>query len=366
METQLAPVSMPRIRYARKRDEFYEALAKRVNTYFAERNLTKYATAAMYGKIFFLTAMWFSGFALIMSNQFAGWALIGLQVAWHFTMFLMSVGIAHDGSHQAISRKKWINQFCYYVFDFVGINSYFWEYNHIQSHHNAPNIPFYDSAIHSFAFFRLHPRSKWYPIHRYQHYYIFVLYSMATLFKVFYLDFFSLRRKRIGAIDMDHHEPEKILWLFFTKAFVIGATLVLPLWILDAPVWQILTGYILGHLISGLALGVIFMVTHLCDYTTWPYPDDNGVIDNSFAQHIMETTSDFAPNNRIVTWIAGGLNIHVAHHLFPRISQIHLPALAKIVKEVATEYEVPYKVYPSIWAAVRSHIRVIKELGEEE
>ena len=67
-------------------------------------------------------------------------ALIGLQVAWHMVMFLMSVGIAHDGTHHAYSTNERINKLFAGVFDFIGINSDMWEYNHILSHHNAPNV----------------------------------------------------------------------------------------------------------------------------------------------------------------------------------------------------------------------------------
>ena len=110
-------------------------------------------------------------------------------------------------------------------------------------------------------------------------------------------------------------------------------------------------------------LGVIFQVTHVSNHSTWPEPDQNGVISNSFARHIMETTSDFCPYNKIVTWISGGLNNHVAHHLFPGISQIHLPALTKIVKETARKYNVPYKEYPTVWSALTSLFETLKKLG---
>ena len=357
---------LPLIRYSQKEEPFAKAMRERVNAYFRDQNLSKFANPRMVGKALFQVFLWVGLYALIISNQFQGWSLFFLQLAFYFTVFLVSVGIAHDGSHDAFSANPKVNSTMNCVFDFIGINSYMWDFNHIKSHHNVPNIPLYDSAIDSFKLFRFHPRATYFRFHQYQQYYIPVIYACATLFKIFFLDFFSFSRKRIGFIKMEAHSRREILWLVATKLVVITYMLVLPLAILDAPAWQIILGFLCGNFVAGIALGVIFQVTHLSDYTSWPEPDKDGIIDNSFARHILETTSDFCPYNRVVTWVAGGLNNHVAHHLFPDISQIHLPALTKIVKATAAEYGVPYKAYPTVGAALKSHFYTLKKLGEAE
>ncbi len=356
-------IHFPTIKYSKREESFFRAMRERVNSYFRDNNLTKFATPWMVGKATVQFVLWVGIYALIISNNFQGWSLFLLQIAFYFTIFLVSVGIAHDGSHNAYSSKAIVNKVMNSVFDFIGINSYMWDFNHIKSHHNVPNIPLYDSAIDSFKLFRFHPKAKYFKFHKYQHIYIFGIYSFATLFKIFFLDFFSFRRKRIGFLKMQKHSLKNILWLIFTKFVVISYTLILPLIILDAPTWQILLGFLCGNLIAGIMLGVIFQVTHISNHSTWPEPDINGVIDNSFARHIMDTTADFCPQNKVITWISGGLNNHVAHHLFPGISQIHLPALTKIVKETAKEYNIPYKEYPTVWSALSSHFETLKKLG---
>lgn len=354
----------PPIRYTIKEEAFSRAMREKVSAYFRNNNLSKFANMAMVGKAIFQFLLWLGLYALIISNQFQGWSLFFLQIAFYFTIFLVSVGIAHDGSHNAFSANPRVNKVMNTVFDFIGINSYMWDFNHIKSHHNVPNIPLYDSAIDSFKLFRFHPRAQYYRFHQYQHWYILGIYACATMFKIFFLDFFSFSRNRIGFIKMEEHSRREVLWLICTKIVVISYMLILPLLLLDAPAWQILLGFLCGNLVAGIALGVIFQVTHLSTYSSWPEPDEKGLIQNSFARHIMETTSDFCPYNRVVTWVAGGLNNHVAHHLFPGISQIHLPALTKIVEETAKEYQVPYKAYPTVASALSSHFKTLKKLGE--
>ena len=118
----------------------------------------------------------------------------------------------------------------------------------------------------------------------------------------------------------------------------------------------------LGHVVCGIAIGVIFQTTHLHERTTFPEPNADGRPAGSFAQHVLKTTAEFSTENPLVSWIAGGLNLHVTHHLFPRVSQVHLPALSRIVRETARELGAPYVEY-TLFGAVRSHLRTLKRLG---
>lgn len=358
--------ALPLLKYTVKEGAFLRDCRERVNRYFSQQQKGKLADSRMYGKTFVLFSLWIGLYLWMLSGAATGWMLLALQVAWHFSMFLMSVGIAHDGTHNAYSKRKWVNRIFSGVFDYIGINSDMWEFNHIHSHHRAPNVPVYDSAIFSLSLFRFHPKAPYHPFHRYQHRYIFVVYALSTLFKLFVLDFFSFTRKRIGFLTMQKHPVSKWAYLIFTKTVVVGYTLVIPLLVTDAPAWQVTAGFLLGHMISGIALGVIFQVTHLHRFTTWPEPDGAGNIHSSFSEHVLATTADFCAGSRLVTWVSGGLNIHVAHHLFPKISQVHLIPLARIVKETAAAHGLPYYCYDSIWQAVRSHLYTLKMLGKAE
>ena len=355
-----------RIQFISKEDPFYEVLCERVNSHFKNVDQSILASPNMIGKVIFLFVLFTGLYGLFISNLVEGWLLFFVQIAFYFSLFLVSVGIAHDGSHNAFSNRKWINKTFTMVFDLIGVNSFMWEFNHIESHHRMPNVPKYDSAIDSFKLFRFHPRADYFPIHKFQHLYIPIIYAFSTLFKVFVLDFYSFSRRKIGTEHMKKITRKNLIWLMITKIFVFGYMLVIPLVVLDAPTWQILAGFFCGHFVAGLVLGIVFMVTHVCDHSIWPEPDEYGIIHNSFARHILETTSDFCPQNRLLTWIAGGLNNHVAHHLFPRISQIHLPEVTKIVRQTAKEFDVKYKEYPTLYSAIRSHQFTLKKLGQSK
>jgi linoleoyl-CoA desaturase len=93
------------------------------------------------------------------------------------------------------------------------------------------------------------------------------------------------------------------------------------------------------------------------------YGNDANKIENEWAIHQVETTANFAMNNKIISWLVGGLNYQVEHHLYPKISHIHYPQISKIVRETCDEMQVKYNAFPSFWRAILSHYGYLKLLG---
>ena len=76
-----------------------------------------------------------------------------------------------------------------------------------------------------------------------------------------------------------------------------------------------------------------------------------------------QTTVDFARKSRVVTWLLGGLNFQIEHHLFPRICHVNYPAISKIVEDTCREFGVRYAAHKSFWAGLASHYRWLRHLG---
>jgi linoleoyl-CoA desaturase len=53
----------------------------------------------------------------------------------------------------------------------------------------------------------------------------------------------------------------------------------------------------------------------------------------------------------------------VEHHLFPRVSHVHYPAISKIVKQICSEFNVSYNEFPTMRKAIFSHFKMMKQLG---
>jgi linoleoyl-CoA desaturase len=91
--------------------------------------------------------------------------------------------------------------------------------------------------------------------------------------------------------------------------------------------------------------------------------EETGKLEDEWAIHQLKTTANFAPRSKVISWLVGGLNFQVEHHLFPKISHIHYPEISKIVKQACAEFNVPYIEYPKMHQAIASHVNFLKQMG---
>lgn len=355
---------LKKIKYGDIDKNFYNVLKERVDAYFERTNQTRFANWEMHIKTILLLVLMCGSYALIISNRVADFAIIPLQIFFHIISFVMWIGIAHDAHHDAYTPNRTFNKFLLFLGDITGVSSFLMDYNHVKAHHTSVNIPDHDVSIDSFGIMRFHPSVTWKPIHRYQHIYIWVLYCISSIFKLFIFDFFSLNRKSIGSFKVMGLRWYHFIYMIVMKSFAIFYSVILPIMLIDTAPWIIITGFVVGHMLSGAVLGLVFQVTHLCDYSLFTEPDADEKLKNSFAIHVLENTSTFSPKSYFMTWFTGGLNHHTIHHVFPTICQSHFIHLTPILRETAKEYGVPFKEYPTFWEALKSHYYMLKKLGE--
>ena len=132
----------------------------------------------------------------------------------------------------------------------------------------------------------------------------------------------------------------------------------------NMPFLQVFVGFLLMHFVAGNILTTVFQLAHTVEGTEFPLPNEEGVIENEWAIHQLQTTVNFSKKNKWLSWYVGGLNFQIEHHLFPKISHIHYPAISKIVEQTAKEFNLPYHENESFFSALRSHIRILKRIGK--
>ena len=95
-------------------------------------------------------------------------------------------------------------------------------------------------------------------------------------------------------------------------------------------------------------------------------PDKDGNIENNYAIHVLETTADFSRKSRIGSYLMGGINIHVIHHIFPHINHVHYQKVTPILIQCAEEYGIKYNEFKTFSQALRAHMRMLKLLGQKD
>lgn len=358
---------LPRFKGENKTD-FYRVLIQRVDAYFIENNLSKYANSKMMVKTVVMFSLYLVPYVLILSGKlplYAMWictAVMGLGLAG------IGMSIMHDANHGAYTASPFWNNFIGYSLNLIGGDAANWKIQHNKLHHTYTNIHGFDMDIKENAGLRFTPAVKHRAIQRIQVFYVFILYALQTFFWVLLKDFLNFFQYAKNNHDDGNGagRVKRFLVIVSTKLFYISYALLLPYWVLDVAWWQVLIGFMTMHAVGGFVLAVVFQLAHVIDGIHFPEPDANGVIANDWAVHQLHTTANFAPSNKWLSYYVGGLNYQIEHHLFTRICHVHYPAIAPIVKQTAEEYNLPYRSHTTFAAAFASHITLLGKLGRNE
>jgi len=343
---------------------FYATLRKRVDAHFEEEDLSINANGAMWFKAIFFLGTFISLYLLIILGNLSGPIMLGLAILLGVFGAFVGFNICHDAIHKAFSKNQTVNKSFSILFSLIGASAYVWSICHNIVHHTYTNISGHDEDIDVapglIRFCENEPVNK---LQRYQHIYAFGLYSLAMLSWVFRKDYKKFFQTKIGS-QVANHPRIEYFNLFFFKFLYYFLFIVLPLIVLNVTWWQFVIGFLAMQFAQGLVLGLVFQLAHVVEGTSFPHPNNEGNIEEAWAAHQMMTTANFAVDSKIAAFFCGGLNRQVEHHLFPKICHIHYPAIGKIVKETALEFNLPYIESPTFCTALASHYRTLKRLGK--
>lgn len=341
---------------------FYKIVANRIDAYFMENNLSKKGNWLYASKVCFWLLITVLLYLAIINSQRTDWYLPLLFMLFGLCNAVFVFTVAHDASHHAISNKKWINRLFEYVWDSAGISSYFWKLKHNISHHGFTNVPGKDGDIDQSGLILLNPNAsrKWY--HKYQHIYAPLLYTLLSLNIIYIKDFKLLLTHEFGNKTIRKHPLKEIVILFAGKLFFISYMILIPKILLHLSWMQIIGYHLLMNLAIGLFIGLVLVPVHVTELAAYRLPDNNGIVHCDWGEHQLESTVDFSADNYVVNFLTGGLNTHVAHHLFPSINHIHYYRITKIIRQTAQELDLPYRNYS--WGKVFvDHLKFLKILG---
>jgi linoleoyl-CoA desaturase len=341
---------------------FHTELKKRIKDYF--ENVGK-ATTGDY-KLFLKAVILMASFVfvyihLIFFTPPAIWAipeciLLGGIVA------AIGFNVMHDGAHGSFSKHKWVNNIAAFSLNILGGNSFMWNMKHNVIHHSYTNVDGLDDDIDIQPWMRMSATQKKYRLHKYQHWYFWLLYSLFYLFWIFVLDYVKYFKKRIGSMPLkkmslkDHF----VFWGFKLVHYFLF--IVIPVYQVGFTYWLI--GFVIFTGFAGLVLSLVFQLAHTVEHTAFPVADKtSNKMEDEWAVHQIKTTANFATKNKLVSWLVGGLNFQIEHHLFPKISHVHYPAISKIIKGACQEHGIAYIEYRRVHHAVASHVAFLKQMG---
>lgn len=344
------------------RPSLHAELRNRVNAYFNENNIKQTGNSNLYTKGFILIGLFVLTYLhLMIFKPEWYWAIIesafmGVLVA------AIGFNVMHDGSHGSFSTKKWENRIASYSMSMLGASHFMWNIKHNMIHHSYTNVDGVDDDIEIGILMRFAPTQKHMKFHKFQHLYFGFLYSLMYVFWVFYSDYKKYFSGKIGVVPLKKMNTKQHLGFWAVKIFHLVVYCIIPIVVWG--VWSWLIGFIIMALVGGFILSIVFQLAHTVEHTEFPVADfDTNLLPDEFAKHQIKTTANFATANKIISWLVGGLNFQIEHHLFPKISHVHYPAISKIVREVCIDYDLSYIEYPTMTKAIGAHVRFLKDMG---
>lgn len=341
---------------------FFATLKKRVNQYFKENEISKSGNLHLHLKSTFQACTAILLFVVLVFFTPSPPIAVALCVLMGVNMAILGFNVMHEGGHQTFSKHKWLNNTSAFTLNLLGGTIWFWKIKHNINHHTFTNIEGKDDDIDVKPFMRLHEEQAYHKAHRFQHWYCFILYGISHFVWLFWDDFEKYFTGRLlengNTMPLSQHV---VFWS--TKLIYIGVYMVLP--IIMVGLVPAIIGFSIASFVCGLTLAIVFQLAHVVGDTQFPAPNDQtGKVGSEWAVHQMNTTANFATKNKFVSWMLGGLNFQVEHHLFPQISHVHYPKVNEIIKETCKEYNVTYIEYESMIKAIGAHLSHLKELGK--
>ncbi|MEI6950216.1 acyl-CoA desaturase [Paraflavisolibacter sp. H34] len=355
---------MAKVTFNNTNNQFFQSLKQSVERYFKTTGLKKTGNWRLYLKTLILVPLALGLYITLLAGflppvlRLPGCALLGFAIA------CIGFNVMHDACHGSYCSRKWINHLLGLTMNAMGGNAFFWKQKHNILHHTYTNIEGADDDIAQSKLLRQSPTQQWRPIHRYQHRYLPLLYALTLFTWVSVGDFRKYFSRKIHNTPLQSMDRSEHITFWVSKLLYVVFYILLPILSVGPLAW--LAGYLVMGVTTGIVTTYVFQLAHAVEGPEFDSVGmDDRTIQTEWAIHQIRTTANFAPRNKVITWLAGGLNFQVEHHLFPRISHIHYPALSKIVEEHCQKFQLPYHCFPSLATAVASHVRTMKLLGQK-
>jgi linoleoyl-CoA desaturase len=156
--------------------------------------------------------------------------------------------------------------------------------------------------------------------------------------------------------------PKEHLIFWATKVSYLITFFAIPI-LLVGPA-KALIGYFIVAGTTGVSVAIVFQLAHILEETHFVNPDNKPLqLEDEWAVFQIRTTANFSTRSKVISWLLGGLNFQVEHHLFPNISHIHYPKINSILIDTCREFNVRYFEFPTLFSALRSHFKHLKSVG---
>jgi linoleoyl-CoA desaturase len=342
-------------------DGFYNILRKRVSERFKNRNYK--ATWFIQVKIILLLSL----YLFCWTNAFLTGNFLWAIASGIFTE-MVGFCLMHDASHNAVSSRPSVNYAGLLWSSWTLWNHWIWLQHHVYGHHSYTGIYGKDPDIHNVQLFvRKHTRMPVGTLHRYQHWYSWIVYMVfpnqhlgqAILYQLFPRMFKTIFvTPTIDPPSYINVHSKIVMTLSFVWHFFI------PLYF--QPLWVVVCLWMLNYTFMGISYFLNVAPNHDTFSTHLNHPEENSLVD--WGENQVRCTANHSVGlgflDQLITQLWGGMNFQIEHHLFPSLNHAHYYEVSKIVQQTCAEFNIPYNNEITWLRSVRGFFLYVKCLAK--
>ena len=316
-----------------------------------------FAPFSYFAKVFFLLSISLGLEFYIHMNGMYRWYLTAL-LGWLFA--LIGLNIQHDANHGAVSRNPFVNRVLGMSQNWIGGSAVDWIHQHVVQHHIQTNHVDRDPDIVGNDLLRFNPKNAIANIHGFQHVYIFLLLPFFGF--TYIIDSFKHNLERFHFSTYSpmlerHRNQELASILFFALRWVV-----LPIYMTKTSFTSTFLNISPLFIVGGYYLSFFFIISHNFEGVVHHFYNSRET-PNFLRRQVSSSSNVGGP---VLCFINGGLNYQIEHHLFPRISHVHYPTIAPVVREFCVSRGIPYVHFPTVLDNVYSCSKHLYAMGTKQ
>ena len=276
-----------------------------------------------------------------------------------FSAYWSGTGLQHTANHGGLTQSGFVNAIWgWFGCDVVlGKSSIEWRYHHMVSHHSYCNDATKDQDVYtSFPLIRLDESLEWKWFHKYQAFYSVLawpfLYSAAQIG-----DFVNvvITKSSPGVEYLGLMKHEMALF-YLGRALHYGLKFALPMY--NFGIKACILPLVAYGTFGSFILCWFFIVSHNLDGLKPAALPKRA--QNDWAEWQIRTSASWGES--IWSFLTGGLNLQIEHHLFPGMAHNLYPKVVPIVREECEKAGVPYHGHPGIFGLFPITVKMFKFL----
>lgn len=271
--------------------------------------------------------------------------------------------LGHNANHGAMFSSVWVGRIASFAMSGMAVCAPTYRQRHTRRHHSHRDDTSLADDLVS-ALMRFSPHHPLRRHHRFQHLYVWPLLSIYYV-NIWIVDLRFLFTGRDGRQQIESPTLRRAAIFVPPKLIVTAVLLVIPLtrfsWTSVACLGAISMG------VAGMTVGVLNLIGHASELNRVPVLDPSTPPADARVLRILAVAADLSPDRRVTRWFLGQAHgVHVAHHLWPRLSPHALHPATVSLRTTCAELGLEYHSYPSIASGMRSVVAYLKLMGRPD